>query len=62
VTERLDQERYWDKRERERERCISAAEASTYGPNWAPRNSWHVCPQPIHAKTTPRHATWSLSQ
>ena len=28
----LDEGRYWDKRERERERCISAADASTYGP------------------------------
>ena len=49
----LDQGRYWDKRERERERCVSAADASTNGPVQARSNPRHVCPQRTHAKTTP---------
>src|ERR1700691_5029705 len=43
-------------RERERERCISSAEASTYGAEMARGDPWHVCPQLTHAKTTPHHA------
>jgi hypothetical protein len=49
-------------RERERERCVSAADASTYGPIRARVDPWHVCPQLTHANTTiPHHATRSLS-
>ncbi len=50
---RLDRGCYWDKRERERERCVSAADTSTYGPCWARGNPWHVCPHRTHAKTAP---------
>jgi hypothetical protein len=53
VTGRLDQGCYWGKRERERERCVSAADASTYGTETARGDPWHVCPQLTHAKTTP---------
>ncbi len=53
VTGRLDEGCYWDKRERERERCVSAADASTYSAEWARDDPWHVCPQLTHAKTTP---------
>jgi hypothetical protein len=53
---RLDEGCYWGKRERERERCVSSADASTYGPEWARCDPWHVCPQLTHAKTTPHHA------
>ena len=56
VTGRLEEWCYWDERERERERCISSAEASTYGPVRARGDPWHVCPQLTHAKTTPHHA------
>jgi hypothetical protein len=54
---RLDRDRYCDKRERERERCVSAADASTYGPYWARGNPWHVCPHRTHAKTAPSPKT-----
>src|SRR4029077_11965150 len=40
-------------RERERERCVSAADASTYGPKRARSNPQHVCPKRTHAKTAP---------
>jgi len=53
---RLEERHYWDKRERERERCVSAADASTYGTLWAHNDSRHVCPRKTHAKTTPLHA------
>jgi hypothetical protein len=49
----LNQRRYWDKRERERERCVSSADASTYGPYWPRGDSRHVCPARTHAKTAP---------
>src|SRR4029077_15429500 len=59
----LDQERRWRKRERERERCISAADASTYGPKRARGNPPHVCPGRTHAKAAPhRYDRYSLSQ
>jgi hypothetical protein len=53
VIPRLDQWCYWGKRERERERCVSSADASTYRPNMARSNLWHVCSQRTHAKTAP---------
>jgi hypothetical protein len=40
-------------RERERERCVSAADASTNGRVQARSNPRHVCPQRTHAKTAP---------
>ena len=49
----LNQQRYWDKRERERERCISNADASTYGPVRPRGDSRHMCPARTHAKTAP---------
>ena len=52
----LDEGRCWGKRERERERCVSAADASTYGTQRARGDSRHVCPQLTHVKTTPLHA------
>jgi hypothetical protein len=42
-------------RERERERCVSAADASTYGRTRVRNDPLHICPQRTHAKTTPHH-------
>ena len=52
----LEEGCYWDKRERERERCVSAADASTYGRVLAHADPPHVCPQRKQAKTTPHVA------
>src|SRR5258708_1426491 len=43
-------------RERERERCVSAADASTNGPVQARKDSRHVRPPRKHVKTTPHVA------
>jgi hypothetical protein len=40
-------------RERERERCVSDADASSYGPALGAIDPRHECPQRTHAKTTP---------
>jgi hypothetical protein len=53
--QRLEESRYTDKRERERERCVSAADTSTYGPMRARGDTHHTCPQRTHAKTIPHH-------
>src|ERR1039458_3623316 len=44
-------------RERERERCVSSADASTYGTRWAHDDPHHICPCRTHAKTTLLHVT-----
>src|SRR5580692_12208453 len=48
-------------RERERERCVSDADASSYGPFRARNDPQHICPERTHANTTPHHLTRSLS-
>src|SRR5580692_10392510 len=42
-------------RERERERCVSDADASSYGPFRARNDPHHTCPHRTHANTTPHH-------
>jgi hypothetical protein len=42
-------------RERERERCVSDADASSYGPFRARNDPQHICPKRTHANTTPHH-------
>jgi hypothetical protein len=49
-------------RERERERCVSDADASSYGPSLGAIDPRHACPQRTHAKTTPSHTEKPLSQ
>ena len=44
-------------RERERERCVSDADASRYEPLRARTDPHHICPHRTHAKTTPLHPT-----
>jgi hypothetical protein len=51
VKRRLDEGCYWGKRERERERCVSAADASTYGRALTHSDPRHNHPQRTHAKT-----------
>src|ERR1700742_3340373 len=48
-------------RERERERCVSEADASSYGTPRAHNDPPHICPVWTHAKTTPLHAVRPLS-
>jgi hypothetical protein len=47
---RLEEGCYRGKRERERERCVSAADASTYGPMRARNDPRHICPRRTHVK------------
>src|SRR5580692_9212177 len=42
-------------RERERERCVSDADASSYGTITARNHSPHTCPERTHANTTSHH-------
>src|SRR5580692_7347963 len=42
-------------RERERERCVSDADASSYGTITARNDPHHTCPYRTHANTTPHH-------
>jgi hypothetical protein len=50
-------------RERERERCVGDADASTYGPTLGRNHPHHICPQRTHANNNPFIAlTRPLSQ
>ena len=50
-----------EQRERERERCVSDADASSYGPLRARNDPQHRCPYRTHANTTPHHHDQALS-